>query len=157
MLPNILLSRVKLNKPVNPHHFRHSRATELAKKITEAQLCNYMGWIVGSREAATYVHLSGRDTDKAILKLHGLAEEETEKETFTPIKCPRCNIKNDPAAKFCNSCSLGLDEKTMMEYDQQKELAAKLGFDMKGILNDHDFMVSMMNTMAKEWEKRQKK
>jgi len=124
-LLRVTKKRVKLTKPVNPHHFRHSRATELAKKITEAQLCNYMGWIVGSKEAATYVHLSGRDTDKAILKLHGFAEEETEKETFTPIKCPRCGIDNDPSAKFCSACSLGLDEKIIMEQDQQRKKEIK--------------------------------
>ena len=67
-----------IDKPINPHHFRHSRATDLAKKLTEAQLCQYMGWIQSSKEAATYVHLSGRDMDKAILTLHGLAEEETQ-------------------------------------------------------------------------------
>ena len=69
-----------IDKPINPHHFRHPRATDLAKKLTEAQLCQYMGWIQSSKEAATYVHLSGRDMDKAILTLHGLAEEETEEE-----------------------------------------------------------------------------
>ena len=42
-----------------------------------------------------------------------------------------------------------------MDFDRQKELAAKLGFDIKGVSNDHDFMVSMMNVMAQEWEKRQ--
>jgi len=120
-LLRVTKKRVKLTKPVNPHHFRHSRATELAKKITEAQLCNYMGWIIGSREAATYVHLSGRDTDKAILKLHGLAEEETEKETFTPINCPRCGIDNSPGSKFCSGCSLGLDEKSIIDYDKKIE------------------------------------
>lgn len=144
-----------INKPVNPHHFRHSRATELAKKLTESQLCTYMGWVQGSQEAATYVHLSGRDMDKAILALHGLVEEEQEKDKFKVIECPRCGIKNDPGAKYCNSCSLGLDEKSVMDFDRQKELAAKLGFDIKGVSNDHDFMVSMMNVMAQEWEKRQ--
>lgn len=146
-----------ITKPVNPHHFRHSRATELAKKLTESQLCTYMGWVQGSQEAATYVHLSGRDMDKAILSLHGLVEEEQEKDKFKIIECPRCNIKNDPGAKYCKGCSLGLDEKTVMEYDHQKEMAAKLGFDMKGILNDQDFMMTIMNMMAKEWEKKQDK
>jgi site-specific recombinase XerD len=109
-----------IDKPMNPHHFRHSRATELAKKLTEAQLCEYMGWVIGSREAATYVHLSGRDMDNAILEMHGLVNEEKEESTLSPIICPRCGIKNDPAAKFCSSCSLGLDEKIVMEYDRAK-------------------------------------
>lgn len=116
-----------ITKPVNPHHFRHSRATELAKKLTESQLCEYMGWVQGSSEAATYVHLSGRDMDKAILSLHGLLEEEKERDKFQIIECPRCGIKNDPGAKFCMACSLGLDEKSVMEYDKQKELNSMLG------------------------------
>jgi integrase len=120
--------KADVDKPVNPHHWRHSRASELAKKLTEAQLCEYMGWITGSKEAATYVHLSGRDMDKAILALHGLAEEEKDGEKFKPIICPRCGIRNDPAAKFCSGCSLGLDEKSVMEYDRKKEIATKTGF-----------------------------
>jgi site-specific recombinase XerD len=118
-----------VDKPMNPHHFRHSRATELACKLTEAQLCKYMGWVIGSKEAATYVHLSGRDTDNAILEIYGLARTENkEVERFKPIECPRCSIINDPAAKFCNGCGLGLDEKSIMEYDKKKELATKTGF-----------------------------
>jgi hypothetical protein len=42
-----------------------------------------------------------------------------------------------------------------MEYDRQKEMAAKLGFDIKGILDDRDFMIKIMNIMANEWEKKQ--
>jgi hypothetical protein len=32
---------------VNPHHFRHSRATQLANWLTEAQLCAWFGWVQG--------------------------------------------------------------------------------------------------------------
>ena len=117
--------KVGLKKPINPHHFRHSRATDLAKKLTEAQLCEYMGWVVGSQEAATYVHLSGRDIDDKILSLHGLKEEEKTEDMMKPIKCPRCKRVNDAASKFCMECSLGLDEKTIIDYDQQKEKAVK--------------------------------
>jgi len=136
-----------IDKPLNPHHFRHSRATELAKKLTEAQLCEYMGWVQGSKEASTYVHLSGRDTDRAILEMHGLAEEEKEKSKFKPIICPRCNIKNDPAAKFCSGCSLGLDEKSVIEYDRQREQAEKIGL---GIMKNPEFEDTIGNMLLKK-------
>jgi len=45
----------------------------------------------------------------------------------TPIVCPWCNTKNDFDAKFCNDCSLGLDEKSIMDYDHQKVENRKLG------------------------------
>ncbi len=153
--------RTNITKPVNPHHFRHSRATELAKKLTEAQLCAYMGWVPGSKEAATYVHLSGRDTDNAILALHGLHEEETEKDNFTPIECPRCSLKNEPGAKFCSGCSLGLDEKSIIEFDQQKEREQLLGGTaMDELLKNPEmekYIGNMVTKQVQELIKKQKK
>jgi len=57
--------RAGIQKPVNPHHFRHSRATYLANYLTEAQMCEWFGWVRGSRVPGRYVHLSGRDIDMA--------------------------------------------------------------------------------------------
>jgi len=37
--------------------------------------------VQGSREASTYVYLSGRDTYRAILEMHGLAETMAELNT----------------------------------------------------------------------------
>ena len=96
-----------------------------------------MGWVIGSREAATYVHLSGRDTDDKIKELYGLkTEENKEIVNFKPIDCPRCHIINDAASKFCNGCGLGLDEKSIIEYDKQKEKAIEIGFGLTQSRND---------------------
>jgi len=127
-----LADRSGVKKPVNPHNFRHSRATELSKSFTEAQLCQYMGWIVGSREAATYVHLSGRDMDKAILKLNGIVDDDEAKESeFSAVTCPRCGIVNTPEAKFCSHCSLGLDVKAVMEYEKTSKETLQIIDDPK--------------------------
>lgn len=61
--------RAGINKPVNPHHFRHSRATYLANYLTEAQMCEWFGWVRGSRVPGRYVHLSGRDIDRAYVTM----------------------------------------------------------------------------------------
>ncbi len=115
-------TKAGIKKPMNPHHFRHSRATELSKYLTEAQLCQYMGWVPGSSQTGTYVHLSGRDLDSAILKMNGIKiKKESVEEKKVPIKCPRCNIVNDSFANFCIDCGLALDEKTVLNYDKQKQ------------------------------------
>ena len=67
-----MAKRASVKKAVNPHNFRHSRATHLAKHLTEAQMNLYMGWVQGSDMPATYVHLSGRDIDQALLKLNNI-------------------------------------------------------------------------------------
>jgi hypothetical protein len=109
-------------KPVNPHNFRHSRSTELAKHFTESQLCEYLGWVQGSKEASTYVHLSGRDMDDAVLKMHGIIEKDSEEESkFKTVDCPRCKTINPPGSSFCSSCSLGLDLNALRSFEKTRD------------------------------------
>jgi len=67
-----LKKKAGIKKRIYPHLFRHSRATHLSSFLTEAQMNVFFGWKQGSPMASTYVHLSGRDIDKAILKIHGI-------------------------------------------------------------------------------------
>src|SRR5208283_6213305 len=76
-----LAKKAGIQKRIYPHLFRHSRATALANKLTESQMKEHFGWVQGSDMASTYVHLSGRDVDNALLKLQGLVQvEETKSE-----------------------------------------------------------------------------
>jgi len=112
-----------IKKRIHPHILRHSRATVLANFLTEAQMCEYFGWVQGSSMARIYVHLSGRDIDKAINRVYGIEEEEEEKEIkLRPQKCHRCSEINPPAAKFCYRCGLILDEKERLraQFDEAK-------------------------------------
>jgi integrase len=90
---------------VNPHAFRHARATHLASLLTEAQMKEYFGWVQASKMAGVYVHLSGIDVDNAILELHGLVKNESMEENVLKVKvCTKCKEKNDPISKFCRRC-----------------------------------------------------
>lgn len=115
-----------IKKHVNPHNFRHSRATLLANKLTEAQLKEMFGWTQSSDMAAIYVHMSGRDVDDALLKLHGLQEEAPDNEKEKAKRCARCKEINPPTFKFCGNCSLPLDAKTAIEVDEQRKDADTL-------------------------------
>ncbi len=100
-----------IKKRVYPHLFRHSRATYLAKHLTEAQMKDYLGWTQSSKMAGVYVHLSGRDTDNAILKLSGVeVQEEEKKQELLPQKCVRCKTVNEVTNKFCKTCGMILNE-----------------------------------------------
>jgi integrase len=78
--------RTGVTKAVNPHNFRHSRATFLANHMTESQMKQYLGWVQDSSMAAVYVHLAGRDTDDAINRMHGIDDEERERESVLKPK-----------------------------------------------------------------------
>ncbi len=57
--------RAKLNKKIHPHLFRHSLASYYAGFLTEFQMNQFFGWIQGSKMAATYVHMNGKNVDDA--------------------------------------------------------------------------------------------
>ncbi|MBI4360375.1 tyrosine-type recombinase/integrase [Candidatus Micrarchaeota archaeon] len=106
-----LAEKAGVKKKVYPHLFRHSRATALANKLTEAQMKEYFGWTQGSDMAATYVHLSGRDVDDALLALHDFGDQPKKKEKALELKtCLRCKERNAPSSKFCFKCGTPLDE-----------------------------------------------
>lgn len=113
-----LAKECNIDKRVNPHTFRHSRATALASKLTEAQMCEYFGWSRGSNMPATYVHLSGRDIDNAILEIHGIKRPKDDKSSreLEPKKCPRCFHTNEATINVCSRCGLPLDTKTALGY-----------------------------------------
>lgn len=122
-----LARKAGIKKRVYPHLFRHSRATHLASVLTEAQMKQYLGWVQASDMASTYVHLSGRDVDKTLLKINGIeVPEEKRDKNLRALTCPRCKERNSPDAKFCSKCGLPLDEKTAVRLNELSEKANKL-------------------------------
>lgn len=96
---------------VHPHMLRHTRLTELVKRMTEAELKQLAGWVSGSQMASIYVHLSGRDVEKAVLEAEGILvskkEEERIERPFRPRGCPRCGYKNPFDAEVLRQVQLG--------------------------------------------------
>jgi integrase/ribosomal protein L40E len=122
-----LLKRLKenagINKRIYPHLFRHSRATEFAKLgLNEPVMKEHFGWTRGSNMPSVYVHLSGRDTDDAILRVNGIKKNETEEnDILKPKKCFRCNVENPATAKFCYKCGAALDLKTVVDLEDKRK------------------------------------
>jgi integrase/recombinase XerD len=107
---NTLAQRAKIGKSVFPHLFRHSRATHLAKHLTEQEMKVYLGWSPGSSMAAVYVHLSGEDVDPAILKMNGIMIDNMHADSLTVRRCPRCKELNPETSMYCGKCGLPLKE-----------------------------------------------
>jgi len=105
--------RAGIKKKIYPHLLRHSRATELAKKMTEAEMCQFFGWTLSSKMPAIYVHLSGRDIDKAVLRASGIKgiEEVGDKEQL--VVCPFCKRVYSNEVDFCKICGRPLKEEAM--------------------------------------------
>jgi len=105
-----------ISKRVNPHNFRHSRASFIANYLTEAQMNEYFGWAQGSDMTSIYVHLSGRDVDGALLRLNGIETAAKKQQSImTPKKCPRCQEANQATNKFCSRCGIALDSEAKLD------------------------------------------
>jgi site-specific recombinase XerD len=120
-----LKERSGFKKDINPHLFRHSRATELSEFLTDAQRCNYFGWEQGSQVCRVYTHI--QDTNRAILELNGLIEKDKDKDgKFKNVICPRCKTSNPFGTEVCIKCSLGLDIKNVEKYEERDQLLKKI-------------------------------
>ena len=123
------MERAGIDKPSNPHHYRHSRASYLANEMTEAQLCEWFGWVQGSDVPARYVHLSGRDIDNTYDALHGLYEPDEDEEEANIVECPRCEELNEPSAAFCMRCGQALDINAAEEVEMAEDATTESAED----------------------------
>jgi len=133
--------RAGIKKRINPHSFRHSRATHLANHLTEAQMNEVFGWIQGSNMPSIYVHLSGRDVDNALLKTYGIAADTSRSQEgkLKPKICPRCKAQNAPTNKFCSRCGTVLDQKTASEIIKKNLERNKADQIMDRLIQDQEF------------------
>jgi len=124
------MERAEIDKPSNPHHYRHSRASYLANEMIEAQLCEWFGWVQGSDVPAKYVHLSGRDIDNAYDAMHGIVDEDEDEEEPSVVECPRCQELNESDAAFCMRCGFALDVDAAEEIEKvEKETTQRAEAD----------------------------
>ena len=124
--------------------FRHSRLTHLAKILTEQELKVFAGWVQSSKMAGTYVRLSARDTDEAILgKVYGISKEkEDRKETkLKPIVCSRCKTVNEATNKFCKACGMALTLEAAIEVEKGREVIDKW---MEYLVKDPEVLKAMI-------------
>jgi len=116
-----------IKKRINPHSFRHARATDLAKKLkSEQKLKAVLGWKANSQMANIYIHLSANDINAAMLEASGLKLPEEEEEKPRVLKCPRCKEIIDKKAQFCFRCGLPLTIESSETIETEKTVISEL-------------------------------
>jgi integrase/recombinase XerD len=133
--------KANIQKRIYPHLLRHSRATFLASKMSEASMKQYFGWTQASKMAATYIHMSGKDTDLAILEASGIEIEKKKTQSIMkPKQCTKCRTINEVTNKYCKICGLSLDEKEsqrLIENDLKRNKADEV---MNNLFNDPEIL-----------------
>ena len=117
--------RAKITKRVNPHSFRHARATYYANRLTEQQLKMFFGWTSDSHQASTYVHLSGRDIDNGVMQANGMKVPELQEPKLKIVPCPKCRDPNSATAIYCSKCGGYMDVATAYKIEEMRKAAAE--------------------------------
>jgi integrase/recombinase XerD len=130
-----------LRKPVNPHQFRHTRATEDSRYFTDRELMMLNGW-TSPDTVTVYTHLSMRDVEDKDLVLHGLKSKE---EMLRPIKgaqlCLKCGGQNAPVAIYCADCGEVLGNGSLDKLLSDNQL-------LKSFVNHPAFQEALRKTLA---------
>jgi len=135
--------RAYVNKKHNLHWFRHSRASLLAPHLPEALLCRYMGWVIGTRQVRTYLHLCPHQLEEAFLRINGLAQEEEDQKNL-PQKCG-CGTVNDSFARYCFKCGNPLSvEVAVQDQEMVKSETGKAIKEMLTLFQDPEKLKAFM-------------
>lgn len=106
-IPKRIADRADVEKPANPHNFRHYFVTMAISKhgMSMDTVRHLIGHNAGSRELErTYQHLVDEDhIENAELDM-GVRDER--EESLTPATCPRCSEPLEPHYKSCPSCQM---------------------------------------------------
>lgn len=112
--------KAALSKRVYLNLFRHTRATQTAQFLNEANMRKRHGWTPYSKMPGRYVHMNDADVDQAILSHYGLQEQE-EKERKLPKICQICEMPNAHDTKICSKCGRPLDLETALRAEEKEK------------------------------------
>jgi site-specific recombinase XerD len=135
----IVLKRSGLsNKHARLYILRHSRATHLAKHLTEAQMCTFFGRVLGTDVVRRYIHLSGKDVDNTLFAINDEGRIRKGEYKLKSLKCIRCSETISPTMNFCSKCALpvNVNNEYTREMELEKEnkiLKEKYDHEMKAI------------------------
>ena len=138
------LLKANLDKHKRLYLLRHSRATHLCKHLTEAQMCVFFGWAIGTKVVRRYIHLSGKDLDNTILAISEGRQIQQQEYELKTIKCIRCSEFLSPTQQFCSRCGLScdlsqqysLENKIMKENSELKQQVYSIREEMNNKLNN---------------------
>lgn len=143
----VTAQRAGINKRIYPHLFRHSRATNLANRLTEPQMRQFFGWTKGSGMTSVYVHLSGRDLDDSFLRAIGKKPPEKIFVQQTERPCTRCKKINPGTNIHCSQCGAALEIVEAIKYNtrfnENKQLALEA---LRGSIGDKEFFEKLVHT-----------
>lgn len=149
-----IAKKAGINKRVYPHLFRHTRATHLAKFMTEQELKVYFGWARNSDMTSVYIHLSGQDIENKILTINGIKPQEQEELPKIPtFKCYRCGEINSIGNKFCCKCGAPLQHEIIQKMETVKKMIEEVTLYIFDKMKERKIGEEDLESIIEEWKR----
>ena len=119
-----------IKKKCNPHWFRHSRVSEMAKLLPDAELRIFCGHKKNSMTIARYTHLNSDNVMERIRASRGLQpmeKVEIKEEKFK--ECGRCGELVNSKDSYCSKCGLAINVKTASDDKKERAKIIKIMLD----------------------------
>lgn len=114
--------RAGIEKPVNPHNFRHSAITRLSKTgHTRNQIQHIAGW-ADDRMLERYDHTTDQERNDQLRAKAGFIDEvDAGTEPAKAMTCGNCREKLAPDTRFCPNCGTATTKKAETALDDQND------------------------------------
>ena len=99
-----IADKAGIDKPVNPHNFRHSAITRMWREGYEPQQIQHrVGWVLDTDMWETYVHVRAEDMNDSIFADTGQVAPE-ERESVRRSNCGNCRETLANHHAYCPNC-----------------------------------------------------
>jgi integrase/ribosomal protein L37E len=129
------------------HLFRHSRATELAPKLSDQAMRIYFGWSPTSEMPSHYSHLTDTQVDETLLEsVYGI--KKNNKNAVKIITCPRCKFRNinNQNGEFCHGCGFPLKSELAKEALERRKTADRI----MDVATEYPELMAVLEKIIKE-------
>lgn len=125
-----IADRAGVEKPVNPHNFRHSAVTRMRREgYSRSQIEHRVHWEIDSDMWQVYEHIAGEEHNQDIFQAAGVTSNNDEGPNRERHPCGNCRETLAPQHEFCPSCgapaSMDAREALETERDAQFETAVE--------------------------------
>jgi integrase len=110
-----------LDKPVNPHNFRHSAITRMRREgYDRGEIESRVHWTVDSDMWATYEHIASAEHNQAIWERAGVVEDDDGPEPERR-PCGTCMEPVAPHHDYCQACGAAVSKRARDLEDEGKD------------------------------------
>jgi hypothetical protein len=128
---------------------------------SDAKLRQYAGWTPRSNMHYKYVHFSGGESMKDLLKVKGILKDDKHSvNILQPKQCPSCRESNKPDAQFCFKCNFVMSfdayQKGMEERETKDREIHELKEQMHKMQQDFKFYDQSVNEVLEKVKEERK-